>query len=192
LLFGTCAGSDLIYRNIRMDNAARRCAESWLELIRAGNVRVAHQLTLDDINRVAAGKSLDEHYSPAKSNPSSPDGQDHGHEQGSADDPHGDEQRFEQIEAMNAMPGQQLAVFLRLPAVKRISELRDRASYRFLRTTRRLQVSLTVTLIDQHFECQYQEGEQSQRFVLKLMLERTLLNRVATWKIVTVDEVTGV
>jgi hypothetical protein len=180
LVFGTCSASAMFYRQHHLDGEARRCAERWLEYFRTGDIRLAHQLTLDDSSRVAPGVSLDEFYAAKGTSVDPHTG--HSHE-GAPVDP-GDP-----ISMLNASPQEKLKEFMGRPAVARMSELGNRAQYQYLRTAQRQQQGAAGLIVDQRYSAEYEEGGQAKRFVLKIVLERTLYNRVATWKVSAVEQV---
>lgn len=176
VLFGTCSATAVLYRQNRLNSQAREFAEKWFELVRAGKFREAHQLTLDDDRRAPPGQSLDDYYRD-------PEGKDphegHDHPPVDMSDP---------IAALEASPAEQLHAFLAKPVVVRMKELGSGVEYRYLRTQMQQPTSAYGLYVEQHFGADYQEGGTPQQLRIRIVMERTMLNRVGSWKVAVVEE----
>jgi hypothetical protein len=207
ILCGVFAVSVQTYREWRIDREARRLALSWLELFRQGNVRVAHQLMLDDAQRIPAGGSLDDHYidlpassAPRDSRAQAPGHEGHNHGPGNSHDhqadtdpsnPYPEYDLTDTLQLEQAPPVVQLHAFKKRELIAELIKLGDRAHFRFVRTVNRSQPSVTVNVIDQEFAVEFDEGGRQQRIMAILSLQRALFNRVASWKVVSADKLKG-
>ena len=204
VLFGTFAGSWLAYHDYYIDSQARQRAEAWLALVCAGNLRDAHQLTLDDIRRVPIGSTPDQYYAD-------PSIKSDGHSNKKPDlsdkpDPKADSVGGVDTPSRALLAGYDLTdpnLMENAPAIVQLYEFSNRplivllksigksAEFQFLRTVERQQPLNNMLVIDQEYAVLYHENGQPRRKVLKLSMQRALLSRVATWKIVSLEQVEG-
>jgi hypothetical protein len=66
LLFGSCAATWTISVNYLMSSQARKCCDTWLNLLRDGDLYKAHQLTMRYEERLAMDESLEQFYQSVK------------------------------------------------------------------------------------------------------------------------------
>lgn len=178
LMFGLWAGTWLIYRQNLIANQARQCAERWLEMIHNGQLHEAHQLTLDEDKRVAPNTMLDQHYAYRERRLPSLDPS----AGGTADN------QEEMMSAMEPSPYELFNQFFGASPAKRLSELRGRAKYEYLRTVQQTQLGSINLSVKQLFGVSYEEGGEIQRFVISIELDRTLIERVASWRVLRVSD----
>lgn len=180
VVFGTWSISAAAYERKILSDQAHQFAVEWLELIREGKLYEAHQLTLTEDQRAEPGESLSDHY--AIKERKFPEG---GPKDGSMSDPK------EMMAMMTPSPHELFRNFFSEAHPKRLSELAGNATYHFLRTVQVHNANTRDTLIKQLYGVDYSERGQRHRFVIGIVMERALDDRVANWRVSRIEEPRG-
>ena len=174
LLFGICATSASLSRQQLLENQARTYAMQWFELLREGKLQEAHQLTMHQGQRAAAGTSLDTFY--AKQSREKPDS--------TAEGPTPNEME----EMMETMPFAQFEDFYSRPLIKRFVEFGKNARYEYLETTEQEQFSPANYIIRQQYRVTPNE-DASEQYLIEIKFERTEMNHIANWRLEDIREI---
>ncbi|MGE0756323.1 MAG: hypothetical protein AB7F89_20660 [Pirellulaceae bacterium] len=188
ILFGCCATTAFAYRQYYFNSTAQACADRWFALVREGKLREAHQMTLDDDQRVNPGQSFDAFYAEPTQNGKQGSGDDgHGHDGHN----HRDIDEMDPIAMMEATPSEKLHMFLEKPVIIRMKALGNSVEYKFVRTVSQTPNMSTGMYVEQLYSASFEEDGVPQQLLVKIVLERTLMNRVGTWKVASVEEATA-
>jgi hypothetical protein len=171
LLFGICATSANYSRQRLLDNQARTYAMQWFELLREGKLQEAHQLTMYQGQRAAAGTSLDAFYaekSPEKTK--------------STESPSPEEMMAEPT------PFELFENFYSRPLIKRFVDFGKNARYEYLQTTEQEQVSPSNYIIRQQYRVT-PNGDANEQYLIEIKFDRTETNHIANWRLEDIREI---
>lgn len=176
LLFGSWAISRESSRELRMYEQSQRFAEEWFELLRNGKLQEAHQLTLPEETRAAAGVALADHYAQ------------HSHDKDSAatSSSKGSSDPANMMEMMSH-PHFEFDSFFAQPLVKKLRDLGSTAHYKFRERVQFVDTAAATSEMELLFDVTDEREGSKQTFPIRIALARTYRPGVAAdWRVVRV------
>lgn len=159
---------------------SRIFAESWFNLLQAGKVNEAHQLTILEGRRAARGQSLETYYQRRESKREEIRQQ--------QVDPAAPGDAAQMMEMMEPSPYDQLQEFLNRPLMKRITEFGPNAQFIWRANVRAGPAGHNTERIELLYDVRGRSNQQTLTIPFTITLERTTISGKADWRVETVQE----
>jgi hypothetical protein len=174
LLFGSCAFTWTLTANYLMSSQARKCCDTWLALLRDGELYKAHQLTMRFEERLSTDDSLDKFYTSVKA------GQIPEKMRASKDPP--PEDVAEDIEAQMMLA---YDAWSKMPPISTLTKAGSSMRFQFDRSLGSSFDSPTEYHTRYVYSISYEEDGHTRTMPVEIWLNRTVSDGVGHWRIST-------